>query len=159
MKDTDFVPASDMARTMKPYAKYLRSIGFKQAWSRTRKGDKRGGNRKAAGWEQLYECSTRPHHTIHFSDQGHTIWNENSNPIASFKNLVELEGLVQEVIGEPVTVPSIIIFIQKLIHERRVWAGSDDGVKTLGPGSPEIPGVADMTRILKFAQTGKDDLR
>ena len=41
-------------------------------------------------------------------------------------------------------------FIRASIENRLAWARSDDGVRTLGPGSPTVPGLQDFYVILAW---------
>lgn len=81
-----------------------------------------------------------------------------NQPSAYRKALDAIEALVPSFPAPPAHA-NIERFIVKLMRERRNWADSPEGRKELGPGSPAIPGLQDMQRILKFVQTGKDDTR
>jgi hypothetical protein len=51
----------------------------------------------------------------------------------------------------------IVAYIEYRMRQRREWASSPDGVESLGPGSPVIPGLEEYDRILRFVRD--DDLR
>lgn len=50
----------------------------------------------------------------------------------------------------------ILDYINDRIQARLLWAESSHGRKALGPGSPTIPGLEDMSFIEYFVRTGKD---
>lgn len=50
----------------------------------------------------------------------------------------------------------ILDFVKRRIDERRKWAESEDGKKTLGPGHPTIPGMEDLEVIRHFIEYNSD---
>lgn len=46
--------------------------------------------------------------------------------------------------GHRAAVEKMMAHVDMMIGARREWAESDEGRKTLGPGSPTIPGLQDM---------------
>lgn len=48
-------------------------------------------------------------------------------------------------------------FIEKCIKERREWASSPEGYRSLGSGSPTIPGLQEYHLILQYVNTGNPD--